>query len=79
MSAQFLAIDRGAESGRAMLGRFQGGILSLEEVCRFPNQPVREGRSLRWDIDRLWTGIRRGLDGASSAPLQSVATAASSP
>jgi rhamnulokinase len=72
MSAQFLAIDLGAESGRAMLGRLRGGVLSLEEVCRFPNQPVREGRSLRWDIDRLWAGIRRGLDGASSAPLQSV-------
>jgi rhamnulokinase len=72
MSADFLAIDLGAESGRVMLGRLQSGILSLDEVCRFPNQPVRQGRSLRWDIDRLWGEIRRGLDCASSSPLESV-------
>ena len=72
MSADFLAIDLGAESGRAMLGRLQSGILSLDEICRFPNQPIRQGRSLRWDIDRLWSEIRRGLDRASSAPLESV-------
>lgn len=72
MSADFLAIDLGAESGRAMLGRLQQDILSLEEVCRFPNQPIRQGASLRWDIDRLWGEIRRGLERASSTPLESV-------
>ena len=72
MSADFLAIDLGAESGRAMLGRLQNGILTLDEVCRFPNQPIHQGPSLRWDINRLWAEIRRGLDRASSTPLQSV-------
>ena len=72
MSAHFLAIDLGAESGRAMLGRLQRGILSLEEVCRFPNQPIRQQQSLRWDIERLWSEIRRGLDRTSNAPIESV-------
>ena len=72
MSAHFLAIDLGAESGRAMLGRLQRGILSLEEVCRFPNHPIRQQQSLRWDIDRLWSEIRRGLDRTSNAPIESV-------
>lgn len=72
MSADFLAIDLGAESGRVMLGRLQGGILTLDEVCRFPNLPIRQQGSLRWDIDRLWTEIRRGLDRASTSPIESV-------
>jgi len=33
----FLAIDLGAESGRAMLGKVHGGTLALEQIHRFPN------------------------------------------
>src|SRR5215211_1489204 len=72
MSADFLAIDLGAESGRAMLGRLQGGTLSLDEVCRFPNEPVRQNGALQWDILRLWLEITRGLERASGSRLQSV-------
>jgi rhamnulokinase len=72
MSADFLAIDLGAESGRAMLGRLQGGTLSLDEVCRFPNEPVRQNGALQWDILRLWLEITRGLERASRTPLESV-------
>src|SRR6476469_2019767 len=35
MTAHVLAIDLGAESGRAMLGRLGGGVLLLDEICRF--------------------------------------------
>lgn len=72
MSVHFLAIDLGAESGRAMLGRLQAGILSLDEVCRFPNEPVRHHRSLQWDVLRLWLEIRRGLERASTHAPESV-------
>lgn len=72
MSAQFLAVDLGAESGRAMLGRLRDGVLSLSEICRFPNEPVQQAGSLRWDILRLWLEITRGLDRASTTPLESV-------
>jgi rhamnulokinase len=64
MTADYLAFDLGAESGRAMLGHFRDGQLALEEIHRFPNQPVRENGSLRWDIRRLWTEMRRALDRA---------------
>lgn len=55
-----------------MLGRLDAGALSLSEVCRFPNEPVRQNGSLRWDIQRLWQEIQRGLDRASSSPLESI-------
>lgn len=72
MSAHFLAIDLGAESGRAMLGRLDAGILSLDEVCRFPNEPVRHHTALQWDILGLWREIRRGMERASGRAIESV-------
>ncbi len=72
MSAHFLAIDLGAESGRAILGRLCNGALSLDEVCRFPNAPVRDNGSLRWDIRRLWTEIRAGLGRSADRKPESI-------
>ena len=72
MGDHFLAIDLGAESGRAMLGRLESGALSLNEVCRFPNEPLHQDGSLRWDIARLWGEIRSGLEQASHTRLNSI-------
>ena len=36
----YLACDLGAESGRLMAGHLCDGRLRLEEIHRFPNQPV---------------------------------------
>src|SRR6266436_3075647 len=58
---RFLAIDLGAESGRAMLGTLDGGRLTLEELHRFPNEPVRLPTGLYWDTLRLFHEIRRAL------------------
>ena len=57
----FLAFDLGAESGRTMLGQFDGKRLRLSEVHRFPNGPVRLPDGIHWDVLRLWTEIKRGL------------------
>jgi len=57
----YLAFDFGAESGRAVLAHLQSGILTTEEVHRFPNEPVEYGGSLHWDIPRLWLEVRRAL------------------
>jgi rhamnulokinase len=57
----YLAFDFGAESGRAVLGRLQSGILNIEEVHRFPNQPVIENGSLHWDVGKLWSEVRKSL------------------
>ena len=56
----FLAIDLGAESGRAILGRIDER-LTLDEIHRFPNDPVRVGEHIHWDVLRLWSEIQSGL------------------
>jgi rhamnulokinase len=62
--AKYLAFDLGAESGRAMLGSILDGLLSLEELHRFPNSPVRLPTGLYWDTLRLFHEIRQGLAAA---------------
>jgi rhamnulokinase len=49
-----LAYDLGAESGRGILGLFDGSRLTLDVVHRFPNGPVRTLDTLHWDVLRLW-------------------------
>jgi rhamnulokinase/L-fuculokinase len=44
-----------------MLGCYDGGKLALEELHRFPNEPVGLGGTLYWDILRLLHEIRQGL------------------
>jgi rhamnulokinase len=61
MSAGYLAVDLGAESGRVVLGRFDGGRVSLEEIHRFPNTAVRLPDGLHWDVLRLISEIKEGL------------------
>src|ERR1039458_1410127 len=57
----YLAFDLGAESGRATLGTLDGGRLTVEELHRFANTPVRAFDALYWDTLRLWHEIQRGL------------------
>ena len=56
-----LAIDLGAASGRALLGRFDGNRLSLTEVRRFPNTPIADAGTLRWDVQALWSEIHQAV------------------
>jgi rhamnulokinase len=72
MSRRFLAFDLGAESGRAVLGQLTGDALSVTEVCRFPNQPVRGDGALQWDVLRLWSEMRSAFDRIGTQPLDSV-------
>jgi rhamnulokinase len=72
---RFLAFDLGAESGRAILGHFDGQRLELEEIHRFANSPVQVSGHLYWDVLRLWSDIKLGLSKASQTygdSLQSV-------
>ena len=66
----YLAIDLGAESGRAIVGSLAEGKLALSEAHRFPNGPVRLNDGLHWDVLRLWSDIQTGI--SKSKPIDSL-------
>jgi rhamnulokinase len=68
----YLAFDFGAESGRAVLAHLQSGILTTEEIHRFPNEPVEYGGALHWDAPRLWFEMRRALRGLGEVELAGI-------
>ena len=76
MTTHYLAIDLGAESGRVMLGILADGRLTLEELHRFPNVPIRGEDSLCWDMEKIFAEVKEGLRkaGEKKLPIASVST-----
>jgi len=76
MPTHYLACDLGAESGRLMLGTLDSGRITLEELHRFPNDPVKVDDALHWNMDGLFAGLRAGLKKAASLklPISSLST-----
>jgi rhamnulokinase len=69
----FAAVDLGADSGRVVLGRLDGGSVSLEVVHRFPNRPVRLPDGLHWNLIGLFADTLEGLGrAAAKAPLSGI-------
>jgi rhamnulokinase len=58
---RFLALDLGAESGRAVLGTLEGGRLHTRELRRFPNGMVRIRGHWHWNVFRLFEEIKAAL------------------
>jgi rhamnulokinase len=58
---QYLAFDLGAESGRAVLGIFDGQKLSLTEKHRFPNPNGKLAGRLQWNLLQQWEELKTGL------------------
>lgn len=65
--AKFLAFDLGAESGRGVVGFFDGEKLRLEDAHRFTNHPIRLINTLHWDTLRLFGKLKRSLSMAVAA------------
>src|ERR1051326_1158014 len=63
---RLLALDLGAESGRAIIGTFDGSRLLLDVAHRFPNVPVRMGGTLYWDFPRLFGDVLDGIRAATA-------------
>ena len=61
MIKQVLAFDFGASSGRAILGTFDGEKITLQEIHRFSNDPVKVGNTFYWDVLRLFHEIKQGI------------------
>ncbi len=71
-SKAYLAFDFGAESGRAVLARLHSGIITAQEVHRFPNRPISSDGSLRWDVHQLWSEVRHALSELRDLELTSI-------
>ena len=74
-SANFLAVDLGASSGRVLLGTLTGERFELRELHRFINGPVRVKTSLYWNPLELWTQIQNALSKYArdvTAPLEGI-------
>ena len=54
---QFLAMDFGAESGRAALVTLQEDKVEMKEIHRFLNRPVKRQGTLYWDFPYLFSEI----------------------
>ncbi len=76
MATHYLACDLGAESGRIMLGTLDAGKISLEELHRFPNGPVKRDGTLHWNIEALFAELKTGLKKAAARklPIASIST-----
>ena len=59
--AAFAGIDLGAESGRVVVGRLEGGRASVEVIHRFANRPVRLPDGLHWNLLSLFGEALAGL------------------
>jgi rhamnulokinase len=67
MAPSFLAVDLGAESGRAILGRVDADGIALEERHRFATPVLSLPDRRAWDIRALLAGVREGVDAAPDA------------
>ena len=67
-STNYLAFDLGASSGRAVIGRFSGSKVDLEEIHRFPNGAIDLPGGLYWDAVGLFSEILTGLRKTSAIP-----------
>ncbi len=61
----YVALDLGAGSGRAMWGSVRNGQLELTEAHRFSNDPVALPDGLHWDVLRLWDNLKVGVQRAA--------------
>src|SRR5260221_2658379 len=71
-----VAIDLGAQSCRVSLLRWERGAPDISVVHRFPNGPIAEEQSLRWDIRRIFAGVVEGLRACAASPPEGIASVA---
>ncbi len=70
MKKQYLAFDLGASSGRAIVGTFENGKITLEEIHRFANGPISINGGLFWNTLGLFNELKTGLAKAVQAGIK---------
>ena len=56
-----LAFDLGASNGRAILGRFDGEKITMQELHRFENNYIEMNGVFYWDTPYLFSQLKQGL------------------
>jgi rhamnulokinase len=76
MERHYLACDFGAESGRVIIGTLENGQVSLQELHRFRNIPLKEEGQLHWNVPNLILELKDGLRKAAALkiPFESIST-----
>jgi rhamnulokinase len=72
MMHQCIAVDLGAETGRVVVAGGDEDSISLREVHRFPNRPVRTPDGLHWDLLRLFEEILIGIEAALASDADNI-------
>lgn len=66
MARNYLAMDYGGTSGRAILGRYDGKVLTLEEILRFPNYFTEINGICYWDPLMMYHKLKEAVRLAKS-------------
>ncbi len=72
MSKCSLAVDIGASSGRVIAGYMENGQLKLDVIHRFENKITQKGHYFCWDLDSLFTEMKRGIHKTKESGLKPV-------
>ncbi|MCU1317944.1 MAG: Carbohydrate kinase, partial [Candidatus Acidoferrum typicum] len=72
--AALVAVDLGAQSCRVSLLRWIQGRPRIHVIHRFPNAPIATQGGLRWDIGRIFNGVKDGLRLCAEAAPEGIAS-----
>jgi rhamnulokinase len=72
--AALIAVDLGAQSCRVSLLRWSQGQAQIQVMHRFPNAPIATPEGLRWDIGRIFDGVKDGLRLCAEAAPEGIAS-----
>lgn len=70
--SKVLVFDFGASSARAIIVSFDGKTFGMNEIHRFPNEPITADGTLYWDIDRLLGEVKTALGKAVTEGIEAV-------
>ncbi len=73
-SKDYIAVDLGAESGRLMLGKFDGKKIVLEEKHRFTTGGTRLNNTIYWNAMNFFSEIKKGLQKCNKSEIAAIAT-----